>query len=192
MILRIVGDEIVHAGSKRRTPAIGSQISHCLLLNRRKAIFAHTGVLLSMSRDDRPEARIDEATRKRLKRVLGEHPVSFAMLFGSAGCGTMSDTSDLDLAVEFTSLRPSDNGYSQAYLQLISAIDDAVSRSVDVVDIYSMPPTFARAAFDNGEILVGSDAQRERLERELVGEASTVADAYERVAAAVDRLREGQ
>ena len=145
-----------------------------------------------MSHDDRPETRLDDAVRERLERALAEHPVSFAMLFGSAGRGTMSDTSDLELAVEFESLRPSDDGYGQVYLEPISAVDNAVSRSVDVVDVHSMPPAFARAAFDHGEILVGSEAQRERLERELAGEASTVADAHERVAAAANRLREGQ
>ena len=158
----------------------------------RKAIFAHTDVLSSMSRDDRPEARFDEAVRERLERVLTEHPVSFAMLFGSAGRGTMSNTSDLDIAVEFESLRPSDDGYSQVYLELTAAVDDAISRSVDVIDIHSMSPAFARAAFNHGEVLVGSEAQRERLERELAGEASTVADAHERVVAAANRLREGQ
>ncbi|ESP86806.1 type VII toxin-antitoxin system MntA family adenylyltransferase antitoxin [Candidatus Halobonum tyrrellensis] len=145
-----------------------------------------------MSRDERPETRLDDAVREQLERVLAEHPVSFAMLFGSAGRETLSDTSALDLAVEFESLRPTDDGYSQVYLELTAAVDDAVSRSVDVVDIHSMSPAFARAAFDHGVVLVGSDAQRERLERDLAGEASTVADAHERVAAAANRLREGQ
>ena len=145
-----------------------------------------------MSRDNRPEMGLDGAVRERLERVLAEHPISFAMLFGSAGRGTMSDTSDLDLAVQFESLRPSDDGYSQAYLRLTAAVDNAVSLSVDVVDIHSMSPPFARAAFDHGEVLVGSEAQRKRLEHELAGEASTVVDAHERVAAAVSRLHEGQ
>lgn len=145
-----------------------------------------------MTRSERAETALGADIRERLESVLDRHPISFAMVFGSAARGKMDEGSDLDLAVEFDTIRPTEAGYSETYFQFQSAVEDAVPLRVDVVDVHSMSPQFARAAFEQGETIVGSEDQRADLEDELVGEASSVADAHERVAAAVDRLREGK
>jgi predicted nucleotidyltransferase len=112
------------------------------------------------------------------------------MLFGSAGRGTMHERSDVDVAVAFEDVRPTDDEYSRVYVALLSAVDDALSADVDVVDVHSMTPQFARAAFENGTVVVGSEEQRVELADELAGAATSVDDARCRVAAAVNRLHD--
>lgn len=126
-----------------------------------------------------------------LQRVLASHAVSFAMLFGSSARRTMDEHSDLDVAFEFDTLRPDDDGYSDAYLRLVSELDAELPLSVDLVDVHSMPPSFARVAFDEGEVILGSETRRAELERAYAGEPPSLEDARDRVAAAAERLREG-
>jgi len=142
-----------------------------------------------MTERSRAPTALDDDRRRRLEQVLSEYPLSFAMVFGSASRGTMDDTSDVDLAVEFEELRPDDEEYNGVYLSLVAALETTLAISVDVVDVHTMSPQFARAAFDDGTVLIGSTAKRAELEEELAGAELTVADARERVAAAVDRLQ---
>lgn len=133
---------------------------------------------------------VDEDALATLRATLREHEVAFALLFGSAA---RSETGwrDLDVAFEFETLRPADDGYSDAYLALLDALDRRLDVDVDLVDVHSAEPTFLRAAFDDGQLLVGSERRRSSLERALAGDRPKVDDARERVAAAVERLREG-
>lgn len=124
------------------------------------------------------------------RRVLDRHSVSFALLFGSGARPSTTEADDLDIAVEFEKIRPEDGGYSDDYLRLLSDLDDALPVDVDVVDVHTMSPEFARVAFDDGVRLVGSDDRRRELERAIAGDEPSVADARERVAAAANRLRE--
>lgn len=145
-----------------------------------------------MSDGERLREGSDEDALERIESVLSRHPVSFAMVFGSVAHGTMRSESDIDLAVEFDDLRPEDDGYSDAYLGLRSDLNAAVEIGVDVVDVHSMTARFARTAFDTGDVIHGSERRRDELERDVATETASVADARERVAAAVTRLREGQ
>lgn len=124
-----------------------------------------------------------------VERVLTRHPVEFAVVFGSVAQGTSTDESDLDIAVEFEDLHPGDTGYSDAYLRLRSGLDGAVSADIDLIDVHSMTPRFARVVFDTDEILIGTEARRDELKRELAGELLSVEEARERVSAAVARLQ---
>ena len=127
--------------------------------------------------------------RERLRRVLVAHPVSFAMLFGSVVRDDASDANDVDLAVEFDSYRPSDDGYSDVYLGLVDELDTALSAPVDVVDVHTMDESFASVVFETGEVLVGDDRCTE-LAAKVVGSPVSAEQARDRVAAAADRLRE--
>jgi hypothetical protein len=97
----------------------------------------------------------------------------------------------VDLAVEFEELRPDDDGYSDAYLRLLSDLEETLSVTVDIVDVHTMPPEFARVVFDQGILLRGTEQRRSELEQAIAGDELTVSEARERVAAAADRLREG-
>lgn len=98
--------------------------------------------------------------------------------------------SDIDIAVEFVDVRPSDDGYSTAYLRLVSHLTDALDTTVDVVDVRSMPPRFAHAAFDAGTVVHGTEARRRQLEDELSGDPVTLDEARTRVSTAVERMEQ--
>lgn len=128
--------------------------------------------------------------RSVIREILDHHPVRFAILFGSAGRDAVDERSDVDIAVEFESLRPGDEGYNPTYFDLKSALEAATGRRVDLVDVRSMSPQFARIVFDDGDRLVGSAAHEAMLRRELAGEPPSFSDARARVSAAAARLRD--
>lgn len=127
---------------------------------------------------------------RRLQAVLSDHPVSFALLFGSKTTDSDRPNSDIDIAIEFEGLRPSDEGYSDVFLATYTAVDDAVDDPVDLVDVHTMPARFAASALSNGRLLVGSASRRAEL-RETVGDDASVdsRDAVARVEAALERMR---
>lgn len=127
---------------------------------------------------------------KALEEVLAKHPVSFAMVFGSVARGGSEPPNDIDLAVEFSSLRPGDPGYNERYFSLIDALETATDSDVDVVDVHTMPPTFARIAFDDGVRIIGSAQRHSELEKQIAGDRPTFEEARERVSNAARRLRE--
>ena len=139
---------------------------------------------------DRTGSMLDAERLAPIRRVLEEHPVSFAMLFGSAAHGTHTEDSDIDVAVEFAETRPSDDGYSDVYLGLLSDLEESLTTAVDVVDVHSLTSRFARAVFDSGIVIIGDDEKRAVLERELAADSLSVDDARERVATAVEQLEE--
>lgn len=97
-------------------------------------------------RDRSWNARVEST----LRDVIRRHPVRLAILFGSRSRGASSDDSDVDLAVEFDALRPEDDGYSDVYLGLLAELESVSPADVDLVDVHSMPPPFARSVFDTG------------------------------------------
>ncbi|WP_247730628.1 type VII toxin-antitoxin system MntA family adenylyltransferase antitoxin [Halovivax limisalsi] len=134
---------------------------------------------------------LDGETIEVLERVLGEHGVSFAMVFGSGARGTMDEESDLDVAIEFDTVRPTDDGYSERYLRLQTALEATLSIPVDVVDVHAMEPRFASVAFDEGRLIRGTESRKAELAECYAGEAPSVTNARERVRAAVERLQDG-
>ncbi|WP_436930016.1 type VII toxin-antitoxin system MntA family adenylyltransferase antitoxin [Halosimplex halobium] len=124
-----------------------------------------------------------------MREILSEHGVSFAMVFGSLAKDDVHTDSDLDLAVSFEALGPEDEGYSDAYLRLRSAVGDAISYDIDIVDVRTMPESFAETVFEHGVTIRGSEDQRAELKAEFAGEELSTEAAKDRVAAAVERLR---
>lgn len=131
----------------------------------------------------------DPMTVERVREVLETHPVAFAMVFGSRGRGTANADSDIDIAVEFSDVRPSDDGYSATYLRLVTDLTETLDMTVDVVDVHSMPARFARAAFETGTVVHGMEARRQQLENELAGDPISLDEARSRVSAAVERMK---
>ena len=131
----------------------------------------------------------DESIRAEIQRVLSAHPVSFAMLFGSAVRESIAAADDIDLAVEFETHRPSDDGYSDVYLKLVDDLESTLSTEVDIVDVHTMDGSFAAVVFDEGEVLVGHD-RRSELAASVTGVRPSAERARDRVAAAADRLTE--
>jgi len=136
------------------------------------------------------EVSLDETELSRLRDCLRSHGVTFAMVFGSVAKDEATADSDLDLAVAFETHHPEDDGYSDLFLELRSELDRVTSFDIDLVDVYTMPESFASAVFDGGEVILGSETERATLESELTGDEPSKEEAKNRVAAAVERLRE--
>lgn len=128
-----------------------------------------------------------KSTIERLASVCSRHPVTFAMLFGSAARGEESERSDLDLAVEFEE-RVREDGYGEAYLRLRSDLAAELGRDVDVIRIDAMSPAFAHVAFDEGIVVVGDGKRKDELAREIAGPLPSVSKSRERIADAASRL----
>lgn len=144
--------------------------------------------MIPMEHGDQTECALNAEVIERLANVLADHPVSFAMVFGSAVKAGLNDDGDIDLAVEFDDIRPTDDGYSDTFLRLRSDLDERFSRDIDVVDIHTLSAEFARAAFDVGIVVRGSSAAKDDLEAKLAAEHLSVEEAKRRVAAAADEL----
>jgi predicted nucleotidyltransferase len=121
--------------------------------------------------------------------VLEEKPVSFAMIFGSIARNNATEHSDIDIAVEFETICPGEDGYSDLFLETYNAVDEAVSVDVDLIDVYTMPPAFASFALEVGIILLGSEERRIELTEELAQKPS-LEDAKRRVNDASQRLND--
>ncbi|MCU4800365.1 nucleotidyltransferase domain-containing protein [Halobacteria archaeon HArc-gm2] len=125
-----------------------------------------------------------------LRDVLAAHGVGLAVLFGFT-VQPDADPADLDIAIEFSEYRPTDEGYAAVYLDLYSTLEDEIERPVDLVDVHSTSPPFASVVFDDGVLVLGSEERLETLERRLTGDEPSVENARKRVTAAASRLREG-
>jgi predicted nucleotidyltransferase len=143
-----------------------------------------------MSRSGEGAVGLADEALERLRDLLIDHEVGLAIIFGSAA-RTGDDRADVDVAVEFVERRPTDEGYATAYLDLYSALEDELDCPVDLVDVHSTSPSFARVVFDDGVLVLGSRDRLATLRRRLAGEEPSVENAQERVAAAASRLREG-
>lgn len=141
-----------------------------------------------MTTTDDPEVALSSAELATCRELCTDHRVRFAVVFGSAGRPD-GDLADIDLAVEFKARRPMDDGYTDAYLRLHSALEDALEWEIDLVDVHSMSPRFASVVFEDGVRILGTADRQRVLEAKFTGERPSVSDARERVAAAIDRLR---
>lgn len=82
-------------------------------------------------------AAIDESLPlETLQEVLQEHSVQLALLFGSHATGESHSRSDIDIAVEFDTVSPSDSAYNEAFLGLDADLSEALETdNVDLVDL---------------------------------------------------------
>ena len=103
-----------------------------------------------------------------LCRVLEQHSVALAILFGSHVRGEAHSSSDVDIAVEFEDHRPSDREYNDAFLGLGADLSESIGTdAVDVVDLSAASPGLAAAVFDDGVLLVGDPLHAAERRRQL-------------------------
>lgn len=88
-----------------------------------------------------------------IRKVLEQHPIRLAVLFGSMVTGETHAHSDIDIAVEFEDSVTS----TDEILHLIADLSSALNRNdVDLSAVHDMKPRVGVAAFNNGMLLVGS------------------------------------
>ena len=126
-----------------------------------------------------------------IETVLREHPVRLTILFGSHATGTTHETSDIDLAVEFDGHRPGDTNYSSVFLGLGVDLSSTLGTDdVDVVDLHTTSPSFAKAIFENGILLVGDQEHAVELRHQLTDTDRDQQSPRERIEAALERMNE--
>lgn len=95
--------------------------------------------------------------RDALVSVLEGHPVSLAVLFGSAVRGERHPKSDIDVAVSFDS---SAEGTLDDQLSLSADLSVALDTDdVDLAVIDDLDPQVGVRAFSEGELLIGTEQQ---------------------------------
>jgi predicted nucleotidyltransferase len=123
-----------------------------------------------------------------VRSVLADHPVTLGFLFGSRARGDTDAGSDVDVAVVFDDAVSDESGRRLRVgvdLALALGTDD-----VDVVDLGSASPALVRAVFRDGERLVGTEADVERLREKLLDgvdeEPRPPAERFDDALAAID------
>lgn len=104
----------------------------------------------------RDDAGLDHAT---VKRVLEEHPVRVAVLYGSQVTGTATAESDVDVAIEFESSLSADERHRARLALVVDLMEGLGVNDVDVTDLESIRPAVGASALRTGVVLVGSDAR---------------------------------
>jgi predicted nucleotidyltransferase len=139
--------------------------------------------------EDASEVALSAGQLATLRDVLSEHDVRFAVLFGSA-TRPEGGPNDVDLAVEFETVQPGDEGYLTAYLDLHTTLEEELGVTVDLVDVQSADERFTAVIFEDGVFVYGSQERSEELAARVRDSYPSTEDARERVAAAVTRLKE--
>lgn len=111
--------------------------------------------------EQRGDAGPQSVDTSSLTEVLQDHPVEFAVLFGSQVTGTADERSDVDIAVGF---EPHVEDQKEAYMALLSAISSALDRNdLDLSLLDDLPARVGRSALEDGIVLVGPDEMAEQL-----------------------------
>lgn len=126
-----------------------------------------------------------------IRSVLQEHSVQIALLFGSYATDSTHPRSDIDIAVEFDALTPSDTGYNDALFGLSAALNETLDTDdVDLVDIHTLTPRVAESVFDHGILLVGDRSRAIELRHHLTATTSTERSPRERFDRALAKINE--
>jgi predicted nucleotidyltransferase len=124
-----------------------------------------------------------------LQELLQEHPVRLAILFGSHATETTHSKSDIDIAVEFDTHRPTEPGYNDVFLGLSADLSDLLETDdVDLVDLHGASSSLATAIFEDGVLLVGEEEHATELRRQLSAAESEQPSPREQFDAALDRI----
>lgn len=131
------------------------------------------------------DASID---RDALVSVLEEHPVSLAVLFGSAVTGKRHPKSDIDVAVAFD-----DSTVGGLDDRLSLSADLSVALDTDEIDLAvvdDLDPQVGARAFSEGELLIGTEQQfaDRRRQFEQLAEREDREPPGERFDAALERI----
>lgn len=124
-----------------------------------------------------------------LRATLRERPIRLAILFGSRATGATHESSDVGVAVEFDSHRPSDPAYNDLFLGLSADLSEALGTDdVDLVDLRTVSPSLADSIFERGVLLVGDRDDATDRREELTAAAGEQPSPRERLDAALAKI----
>jgi uncharacterized protein len=105
---------------------------------------------------------------ERVGAVVADHPVAFSYLFGSVARGEQRADSDIDVAVRFEGITDPHERMERS-LCLGAALERALGRAVDLVDLDAAPLRLAGRILTERVVVTGLDrAERVRYETELL------------------------
>lgn len=138
------------------------------------------------------ETDLDESVPlETLREVLQEHSVQLAILFGSHVQGETHAGSDLDLAVSFETVRPSDPGYNDVFFSLSADLSAVLETDdIDLVDLQTASPDFAESIFTQGVLLVGEPEDVAIVQSQLQASKSSNRSPCERFDSALAKIDE--
>ncbi|MFP8953779.1 type VII toxin-antitoxin system MntA family adenylyltransferase antitoxin [Natrialbaceae archaeon A-arb3/5] len=91
-----------------------------------------------------------------IREVLRGHPIEIGVLFGSHARGDSHSGSDIDIAVEFEDIDPTDSNYNEVLFGLGADLSEALETDeVDVIDLHRASPELVDSIFEQGILLVG-------------------------------------
>jgi len=124
-----------------------------------------------------------------IREVLGDHPVRLAVLFGSYATGSPHEGSDIDIAVAFEGVKPSEAGYNDAFLGLSADLSQTLrTDDVDLVDLHTVSPSLAAAIFESGVLLVGDQTDVSALRDQVTTAGQDDESPRERLDGALARI----
>ncbi|MFD1648007.1 type VII toxin-antitoxin system MntA family adenylyltransferase antitoxin [Haloarchaeobius litoreus] len=130
-----------------------------------------------------------EINLEALESSLREHPVRFAILFGSHATGEAHPSSDIDIAVELSGVQPSDPAFNDAFLGLSADLSETLQTDeVDLVEVHTVSPELADSILSNGVILVGDERIASSRLRELAKKRSKSKSPRERLDTAISNI----
>lgn len=104
----------------------------------------------------RDEVTIEDLDIDSIVRVLDNHPLTLAVLFGSYVRGEATKSSDIDIAVEFDDSLTSPER-TQSRIELIEQLSVTLeSDKVDVIPLPSAPSTLINEILLDGILIYGS------------------------------------
>jgi uncharacterized protein len=98
-----------------------------------------------------------ERTVEQIRAVLADEPVRFSYVFGSLTRGTATATSDVDVALSFEQSSSPQQRHTLA-LHLGAALELALARPVDVVDLAEAPLRLAGRILTERVVVTGLDS----------------------------------
>ncbi len=124
-----------------------------------------------------------------IREVLREHPVEIGLLFGSHARDDSHSTSDIDIAVTFEALDPTDAAYNEVFFGLSVALSETLETDeVDLIDLQQAAPELVESVFEHGILLVGDSEHATAIRTQLTPTSASDQSPRERFDAAIARI----
>ena len=127
-----------------------------------------------------------------VRRVVVEHPVRAAVLYGSQVRGTAGIESDVDVAVAFEPGLSSAERLQARVALVVELVEVLGHDDVDVADLDGIRPAVGLSAIEHGEVLLSEDVlveYRERFREAVDSDGETHADRMQRFDEVIERLK---
>ena len=132
------------------------------------------------------EATVDESLPLE---TIREHPIQIGLLFGSQASGETHSESDIDIAVEFEGVEPTDSDYNEVFFGVSADLSEVLETDdIDLIDLQRASPELVESIFEQGILLVGDPEHATDVRNRLTATKSSDQSPRERFDAAIARI----